>query len=295
MSISLASRGRKIKYLPKNLEFPLDGSIDQLKEEISQKSQLPIERLRLSTVDGTVLLPGKTLRKYGIGPGTTIWVKDLGPQIGWRTVYIIEYLGPLIIHSLFVLNLKHIYRQEFNLSLNQKIAFVMVILHFLKREYESIYVHRFSSATMPFRNIFKNCFHYHVLAGVLLAFFIYGPWHSQDYISPKLLIFYTFGWTFSVLSNLKMHLKLRDLRPEGSSKRAIPYGYGFNWVSCPNYFFESLEWLLFALITRSWASWLFLAIGSAQMWVWAQKKHKRYLKEFPNYPKSRKVFIPFFM
>jgi very-long-chain enoyl-CoA reductase len=29
------------------------------------------------------------------------------------------------------------------------------------------------------------------------------------------------------------------------------------------------------------------------MLVWAQQKHRRYKKEFPGYPKNRKVLIPF--
>ena len=44
------------------------------------------------------------------------------------------------------------------------------------------------------------------------------------------------------------------MRPAGTTKRAIPYGYGFNWVSCPNYFFEIGAWVSIFGLTGSWAS-----------------------------------------
>ena len=53
------------------------------------------------------------------------------------------------------------------------------------------------------------------------------------------------------MSNLHTHLALRSLRPEGTRKRAIPHGYGFNLVSCPNYFFEILGWAVIAVMTGS--------------------------------------------
>jgi len=57
---------------------------------------------------------------------------------------------------------------------------------------------------------------------------------------------------FAEYSNFLTHLNLRSLRPEGSRKRAIPYGYGFDWVSLPNYFFELLGWVAFSVMTGSW-------------------------------------------
>jgi len=57
---------------------------------------------------------------------------------------------------------------------------------------------------------------------------------------------------FGALSNGKTHLTLRNLRRAGTTKRAIPYGYGFNLVSCPNYTFDSISWLAIAIITNSW-------------------------------------------
>jgi hypothetical protein len=58
---------------------------------------------------------------------------------------------------------------------------------------------------------------------------------------------------FAQMSNFSTHLTLRNLRPEGSTERKIPFGYGFNWVSCPNYFFEIMAWTAFTGLTRSWA------------------------------------------
>lgn len=54
------------------------------------------------------------------------------------------------------------------------------------------------------------------------------------------------------LSNLHTHLTLRALRPPGTRARAIPYGYGFSLVSCPNYFFEIIAWAVIAGLTGSW-------------------------------------------
>lgn len=78
------------------------------------------------------------------------------------------------------------------------------------------------------------------------------------------------------------------------SARRIPKGYGFDWVSCPNYFFELVAWTMIALITRSFASLLFLTASAMQMWRKAVRKHEMYKKEFgTQYPKFRKVLIPY--
>ena len=173
-------------------------------------------------------------------------------------------------------------------------------------------VHRFSHATMPFRNIFKkyafhwvelvigscwfSSFHYHILSGtffsrlscslqtrlstgLFLAYPIYGPTYAANsgYITGTRRSDPLFLWTcagiwlvrplpllnyptgrlridqFAELSNLATHLTLRNLRPPGSKKRAIPHGYGFGLLSCPNYFFESVAWSAVACATGSWA------------------------------------------
>jgi very-long-chain enoyl-CoA reductase len=41
--------------------------------------------------------------------GVTLYFKDLGPQIAWKTVFLVEYAGPLLITIGLVLFRKQIY------------------------------------------------------------------------------------------------------------------------------------------------------------------------------------------
>lgn len=95
--------------------------------------------------------------------------------------------------------------------------------------------------------------------GVLLAAPLYGPWNgalalagtlrsSDTYIYSAVAL-----WAFAEFSNAIVHLHLRSLRPAGSKARAIPTGYGFGLVSCPNYFFEAIAWIAFTGLTMDWA------------------------------------------
>lgn len=98
---------------------------------------------------------------------------------------------------------------------------------------------------------------------------------------------------FGELSNLLTHLNLRSLRPAGTKTRQIPRGYGFDSVSCPNYWFETVSWAAFCALTLDPAAVLFTAVAAGQMAVWAVKKHKRYRKEFGDKYPRRKVMVPF--
>src|SRR5690348_12666488 len=68
--------------------------------------KLPENRIGLyfeESADKKVYLSNndKHLRDYGLNDNTKIFVKDLGPQIGWRFTYIFEYLGPFFLVILF--------------------------------------------------------------------------------------------------------------------------------------------------------------------------------------------------
>eukprot|EP01083_Nonionella_stella_P282527 961345_1 len=147
---------------------------------------------------------------------------------------------------------------------------------------------------MPLKNIFKNSFHYWILGGACISYFLYHPAYTAPFESNSTVLYGIAGiWAVCELLNLDAHVRLKNLRPPGTKKRGIPKGQLFEYVSCANYFWEISGWFWFSLLTSVGTSWFFWAVGGVQMYFWASDKHVRYRKEFKNYPRNRKALIPF--
>lgn len=311
-TVTVKSRSSSIKGFSEELT---SFSVSRLYEKVASKSKLPVAQVKLSVLGAD----GKhkpvdfdaTLNEYfdaqSLLGEVVLYAKDLGLQIAWKTVFLLEYLGPILIHGLVYALCAYVFGVA--QSQTQKLALALAVLHFVKREYETLYVHRFSNATMPFFNLFKNSGHYWILSGINLSVFVYsyspasleaaGPLAKFVFHVNALPQAVNYGlvflWAFAEISNFITHVKLAGIRSKDKKAYAIPYGYGFDWVVCPNYFFESLSWLLYALLVGNWSAWLFLVISSSQMYVWALKKNKRYLTTFGDeYKKLRRAkYIPF--
>jgi very-long-chain enoyl-CoA reductase len=238
----------------------------------------------------------KTLKDYEIKNGSVLYLKDLGLQISWKFVFLAEYFGPIAIFLILYYFRGTIYRTGANypLTFSQKAGFFMVLGHYIKREFETLFIHRFSNATMPFMNIFKNCGHYWVIFGTLVGYFLFHPQYTEpSYIPMNMKYVLIVAFIFFQLMNFLCHNELKNLRKPGTTERGIPKGFGFGFASCANYFWETLVWLSYAMLTGCFTSYIFLFVSFIQMRAWAIKKHIRYKKEFENYPKSRKAIIPF--
>jgi len=302
ITLDIAPRGKPIRRLPDKLALPRDAPSSQIYEQLAATTGTSIHRIRVTKgSDGQVVPNDKNVAVLdnGLLNGSRLAVKDLGPQIAWSTVFLIEYAGPLLIHPLMYALRPYIYsnpgRGAFPPpSQVQTIACALVTLHYAKRELETLFVHKFSAATMPARNIFKNSFHYWVISGLFLGYFVYGPTSpSAGPVLPELtypgILFYIMG----ELGNLSAHIALSNLRSRGGKERGIPRGWQFRMVTCPNYMWESLSWIGVTLVTRSWAGIVFSAISMVQMWLWAKKKEMRYRREFGDkYKKKRSFLLP---
>lgn len=309
MILDIKSKSKSIKPLSTD-EFNPASFTNDLIEVISKDNNLNKNRIRITLENEkgkTVLAINKTFKQLGISDDCQLIVKDLGPQIDWKTVFVIEYLGPIIFHSIFFYGY-HSFFNEYQNTKAQIVLYDLSLLHFLKREYETLFVHKFSNATMPVKNIFKNSFHYWILNGVLCSAFVYVPetlkysknplvrWAFASYDwSPSFIILWALFIIFCEFSNYLTHVNLSSLRDQNPKNYEIPFGYGFNWVSCPNYFFEIMSFVGFSILSGNWAYILFTLVASVQMYIWAVGKHKRYLKTFGNdYKKlNRKVLVPF--
>lgn len=293
LTLSVRPRGKPATKLPEEVILTSNASTFDLYQEIASRAGISVHRLRITKgSDGSVVPNANSVSVHstGLREQSTVYVKDLGPQLGWRTVFLVEYLGPILIHPILYALLP----SSSGPSQLQSLTFALVMLHFVKRELETLFIHRFSAASMPLLNIFKNSAHYWLLGGANIAFWTYrssapaaGP--SNPYITYVALLLYIIG----EVGNLYTHVVLRNLRSSGGTERGIPQGWGFGLVTCPNYMFEAVAWVGVGLVTWSWSAAVFLAVALVPMGLWARKKEARYRREFGGrYRKKRFVMIP---
>eukprot|EP00828_Plagiopyla_frontata_P048523 TRINITY_DN9327_c0_g1_i1.p1 TRINITY_DN9327_c0_g1~~TRINITY_DN9327_c0_g1_i1.p1 ORF type:complete len:329 (-),score=37.63 TRINITY_DN9327_c0_g1_i1:63-1049(-) len=277
-----------------------DMTVTQLKQKIAQKTKIPEISQRLIFSNQILDYETKTLESYKVQNNSEIECRNLGKQIEWKTVFYVEYGGPIIISSL----LYFLASKMTALVFVQKLGYFLFMIHYLKREIETNSVHVFSKQSMPIFNLFKNCFHYWIIAGFSICFELFFWWDNPNY--SEFLPYLIAGlFLFCEFMNLNCHINLSNIRrvpgtmnttsEELAKKRQIPYGYGFGRISCANYFWEICAWACFAALVRCWTAYFFLAVSTIQMTIWALDKQKRYKKEFPDYPKQRKAIIPFLL
>ncbi|MFH4973503.1 hypothetical protein AB6A40_000212 [Gnathostoma spinigerum] len=281
-----------------------DTSIRALKKIIAEnKHLLPADRqsLRLDA-KGKALRDEQTVGMLNLpSKGAQLFIKDLGPQVGWTTVFLAEYGGPLLIYPIFFMRPSVIYG---DVSSSVDIAVALGLLcwtfHYLKRILETIFVHRFSNATMPRFNLFKNCTYYWGFTA-FISYFINHPLYTPPAFGAKQVFGALAAFIFCEMGNLSIHLLLRNLRPPGTKIRKVPIPNKnpltklFLLVSCPNYTYEVGSWIAFSIMTQSLPALIFTICGFMQMAIWAQAKHRAYLRDFPSYPKSRKAIVPFLL
>jgi very-long-chain enoyl-CoA reductase len=231
----------------------------------------------------------KSLRDYSLNDKMSLIVKDLGPQIGWRTTYVIEYMGPFLLTIFFFL-----YLGPANTNTTQKLGFIMGAFHYGKRLFESMFIHEFSNSTMPLKNLFVNCAYYWILYGVVCSYSLFNKSYQEPGYNTFIQVVLAFFFFSAEIKNLKCHLILKNLKEKNQGEKGIPTGEGFEYVSCANYFWEFLSWVFFSITVNLIAFYAFTLFGFLIMRNWAIKKHKDYLRTFPDrYPKNRKAIIPF--
>lgn len=94
--------------------------------------------------------------------------------------------------------------------------------------------------------------------------------------------------------NKKADRMLRHLRKYGDRDGySIPRGWLYEKISCPNYFGELVTWTGWAIATWSWAGAIFVLLTAANLVPRAITNHRWYHEKFEDYPKDRKIIIPY--
>ena len=162
--------------------------------------------------------------------------------------------------------------------------------------------------------------------GPLLGAYLSSP-ESRSYLTgayqrPRFwlgILMWAVGYVGNIVHD-EILLNIRRKKREEDRKRTpekikqkkgehygIPHGLLYEYISYPNYFCEWIEWLGFALAASPLPSFqglgpfletitppfLFFVAEVLTMVPRAVRGHQWYHDKFPNYPKERKVVIPF--
>ena len=101
-------------------------------------------------------------------------------------------------------------------------------------------------------------------------------------------IVFIIGIVINLISD-NILLKIKNLN-QGYN---IPHNFLYNYISCPNYFGEIIEWFGFAIMTWSLPGLLFALWTIFNLVPRAISTHRWYKTQFENYPPNRKAIIPY--
>lgn len=284
----------------KQLLYTLDivtttAKVGDIREQLSITKKIPKQRVQIRSAPSGPPIDDDIPLAVLAQCSHTVYMKDLGPQISWTLVFVLEYLAPLLIYAGVFYNPQYFYSTPTKKDKPYDVPLILWSSHFVKRLLETLFVHRFSHETMPLRNLFKNCGYYWGFA-LFIAYHVNHPYYTPP---PKAIqIIGTTIFFFCQLGNLSTHILFRNLRPSGSKVRCLPvpdanpFNQLFKLVACPNYTYEFGAWLGFSMVTSCLPAVMFALSGFYQMAQWAIDKHNKYIKEFPKYNKHKKVILP---
>ena len=128
------------------------GTVDDLKAAFAaakpkfypsrQRFTLP---LAAGQKKATALAAGKKLSDYDIANCSVLTFKDLGPQIGYSTVFFWEYFGPMLTYALVYALPGLVYPWAKKIPAKgpvQNMALAYWTFHYAKRIFETFFVHR---------------------------------------------------------------------------------------------------------------------------------------------------------
>ncbi|CAI8045894.1 Very-long-chain enoyl-CoA reductase, partial [Geodia barretti] len=139
-------------------------------------------------------------------------------EVGWSTVFLAEYAGPLAVYLLFYPRPALVYgTSRAGTDIAVHVAMVCWTLHYAKRLLETLFVHRFSHATMPLRNLFKNCSYYWGFTA-FVSYYINHPLYTPPGLGSVQLFAGLALFLVCEYGNFSIHIALRDLRPPGRTR-----------------------------------------------------------------------------
>ncbi|KAL2549121.1 3-oxo-5-alpha-steroid 4-dehydrogenase family protein [Forsythia ovata] len=165
-----------------------------------------------------------------------------------------------------------------------------VTFHFLKRDLEVLFLHKFSGFMVLDSVIIISVSYFTAAASMIylqhLTLGFREPLVDLKYLG--LLLFLV-----GICGNFYHHYLLSKLREKNEKGYKIPRGGLFSMVICPHYLFEIIVFLGISLISQTPFSYS-TALGVALYLVTrSYATRKWYLSKFENFPKNVKALVPY--
>eukprot|EP00271_Cylindrocystis_brebissonii_P003316 TRINITY_DN14145_c0_g1_i1.p1 TRINITY_DN14145_c0_g1~~TRINITY_DN14145_c0_g1_i1.p1 ORF type:complete len:266 (+),score=16.19 TRINITY_DN14145_c0_g1_i1:35-799(+) len=214
------------------------------------------------------------------------WGPTLPSRLGWIVMESPPvWFGPLVFFS-----------GQNSANFTSIVLIAIFELHYVQRA--AIYPLRMKAdgKRMPFLVAFL-AFLFNVYNSYLQAFWIgHLASYPPDWLaSPRFVIgsfIFLCGFCVNVWADSVL-ISLRKCSSDGSYK--IPRGFLYEWVSCPNYLSEMVEWFGWALLTWSSSGFVFFLYTIANLAPRALQHHSWYRNKFDDYPEGRKALIPYLL
>lgn len=196
----------------------------------------------------------------------------------------------ILLHKSGLLQLSIISQLPTKASIRLLVLTVAVALHFSKRVIEVLFIHRYSGG-MAIDSVVLISFIYSFLAACLL----YVMQISESLPSPSMnlmplgILLFIVGMS----GNLYHHYLLSRLRKDGAKGYRIPQGGLFEFVVCPHYLFEIIDFVGLAFISQT--AFGFCTATTVSLYLLGRSLSTRewYVKKFEGFPSHRKALIPF--
>jgi protein-S-isoprenylcysteine O-methyltransferase Ste14 len=165
--------------------------------------------------------------------------------------------------------------------------------HYVYRAFVFPFIRRGQGHPMPLAIVGMACL-FNLVNAYLNGrwLFAFGPERGATWlIDPR----FAAGLALVILgfaTHVTADRQLAGLRAPGDTTYRIPRGLLFDWISCPNYLGETLEWTGWALAAWSWPALSFAVWTAANLVPRALTHHRWYRAHFADYPAERKAILP---
>ena len=212
--------------------------------------------------------------------------KGWGPSVRSKWAWMFMELPSPVLMIIFFLSSDH-------KSIMSAIFLVLWLLHYVHRTFIYSFLQSGRDKSYPLivaaMAFIFNCMNGYINGYGMFHLLDYGTsWLGSWYFITGIVLFIT-----GFIINKTADEKLRHLRKSNPEEYVLPSGWLFEYISCPHYFGEIIEWLGWAVMTWSLHGLAFFVFTFANLFPRAIKSHIWYREKFSEYPSKRKAVIPF--